>query len=79
MMIKVPFILANKTAVEGIQSKPFVKDGIINTDNITCAFPESGNDNTLVFFNGDDSCVLDMTIDEFEDMLDSYEIKVYDN
>jgi len=78
MIIKAPMIFVDSTEVEGVFSKEYTSDGLINTENIECVIPEEDNTSTVIFRSGG-VCSLKMSLQQFEELLLSYEINVYNN
>jgi len=78
MMIKVPMMFVDSTEVEGVFTKEYTENGLINTDNIECVLPEEDGTVTIGMVSGT-TCALKMSLPQFEDLLASYEINVYNN
>lgn len=78
MFIKVPIYLTAKTGVEGIRGESTVGEATVNTDNIVLVYPDADDTCNMISVSGD-SFLIDMSKDDFDDLLESYEITIYEN
>jgi len=78
MFIRVPIYISERTDVEDINGEPFAGLGGLNTDNIDF-YHEDTEEQVIVGLSSGASVVIALKLEAFESLLESYEIKVYDN
>lgn len=79
MLIRVPILLDETTAVEGVSASTFESPAVINTDRIVYFHPDMDEGQTICTFSGGELLIVCLNMNDFEELLDRYEITVYEN
>lgn len=78
MFIKIPVLLAQETGVEDIQGKPHESIARVNPEHIEL-YHYFTDTQIIVFTIGGGELVVNLTLEEFDALLDTHEITIYEN
>ena len=79
MLIEVPILLDERTEIDGISASTTEDVAVINTDYILIFHRNADAGETVCLFRGGVQIIILMPVNNFMEMLDNYEIKIYDN